>query len=429
MLADPSKFGFTLDGGLLRNQQGCVVVPDNRALRTKLLHEVHDTPTGGHLGIEKTFIRLSRYFWWARIRYEVQEYVKSCHACQSNKASNQAPAGLLHPLPIPTRNWEQVSVDFVGPLPPTSQANDFIMVVVDRLSKMTHFIPCKKTVTAPQVARLFWREIVRHHGVPSAILSDRDPRFTSNFWQALWKLLGTALPMSTAFHPQTDGQTERMNRLMEEILRSYVNDVGNDWDEHLTAAEIAVNTSKHASTEFTPFRLNYGREMHLPLDLAMNAISENRNPAAASSLHDMNADIQSAKENIAKAQQRQAMYADKRRRLADDYQVDDRVMLSTEDLTGHGKLMSKYIGPFRVVSVLPDKIVELELPDSMKRKHPRFNVDKIKMFKSSHIEFPDRKQLDRPPPVFEEGEEKFYEVESILGKRRVRVKKIEKICY
>jgi hypothetical protein len=286
---------------------------------------------------------------------------------------------------------------------------------------MTHFIPCKQTVTAPQVARLFWREIVRHHGVPSSIVSDRDPRFTSHFWQELWVLLGTKLAMSTTYHPQTDGQTERMNRLMEEILRSYVKDNSDDWDEHLTAAEIAVNTSIQTSTNFTPFKLNYGREMHLPLELAVGSSAKIKNPAAAESLQTMLKDRESARASIAKAQERQAHYADQHRRVPDDFKVGDRVMLSTQDLTGWGKLMGKYIGPFSVISVLPNNTIELDLPMSMKAKHPRFNISKVKMFKSTELDFPERKQLNRPNPVLIEGEVEYYEVESILGKRKTRL--------
>jgi hypothetical protein len=420
-LTDPVQYGYRLEDGLLRNQQGCVVVPNVRELRTKLLYEVHDAPTGGHLGVEKTLTRLGRYFWWAGIRKEVQQYVESCVACQSNKSSNKAPAGLTHPLPIPIYNWQQVSMDFVGPLPLTSRGNDFIFVVVDRLSKMAHFMPCKQSITAPQTAGLFWREVVRQHGVPEAILSDRDSKFTSSFWQELWKLMGTKLPMSTAYHPQSDGQTERMNRLMEEILRSYVHDTGDDWDEHLTAAELAVNTSKQSSTQFTPFFLNFGREMHLPLDTAMSSVSQNPNQAAASAIGDMHKDVASARNNIQKAQTRQAKYADQRRRIADEFKVGDQVMLSTKDLSGWGKLMSKYVGPFRVLGVLPDKMVELELPKFLGRRHPNFNVSKVKMFHSSVLDFPGRQQLDRPKPELVVGDVEYFSVESITGKRQKQV--------
>jgi hypothetical protein len=312
-------------------------------------------------------------------------------------------------------------MDFVGPLPLTSRGNDFIFVVVDRLSKMAHFMPCKQSITAPQTAGLFWREVVRQHGVPEAILSDRDSKFTSSFWQELWKLMGTKLPMSTAYHPQSDGQTERMNRLMEEILRSYVHDTGDDWDEHLTAAELAVNTSKQSSTQFTPFFLNFGREMHLPLDTAMSSVSQNPNQAAASAIGDMHKDVASARNNIQKAQTRQAKYADQRRRIADEFKVGDQVMLSTKDLSGWGKLMSKYVGPFRVLGVLPDKMVELELPKFLGRRHPNFNVSKVKMFHSSVLDFPGRQQLDRPKPELVVGDVEYFSVESITGKRQKQV--------
>jgi hypothetical protein len=284
-------------------------------------------------------------------------------------------------------------------------------------------------LTATQAAGLFFREVVRQHGVPSSIVSDRDSRFTSKFWQELWRLLGTQLAMSTAYHPQTDGQTERMNRLMEEILRSYVSHQGDDWDEHLTAAEIAVNSSKQSSTEFSPFRLNYGHEMNLPLDLAVSSQSPGRNPAAVDAIQSMHKDLEQAKKNISAAQQKQAHYANQHRRLADSFKVGDRVMLNTENLSHWGKLMSKFVGPFRVTAVRPDKMVELDLPASMKAKHPRFNISRVKMFHSASLEFPDRKQQERPPPVMTDGSDVYYTVEEIVGKRAVRVGRKQVIEY
>jgi transposase InsO family protein len=141
-------------------------------------------------------------------------------------------------------------MDLITQLPHTKAGNDAIVVVVDKYSKMLHCIPTTTTVTARQLAKLFFNEIVRLHGVPSSIISDRDPRFTSSFWQQLWKQLGTRLAMSTAYHPQTDGQTERANRTIEEMLRAYVNTKQNDWDEYLTAVEIAYNNGKQTSTGY-----------------------------------------------------------------------------------------------------------------------------------------------------------------------------------
>jgi hypothetical protein len=422
ILASPEKYGYSMShGGILRNPQGLIVVPNNRELRTKILKEIHDAPTGGHRGVEKTINKLSRLFWWSGMKDEVSEYISSCMACQSNKSSNKATAGLLHPLPIPSHAWESISMDFVGPLPATSRGHDNVLVVVDRLSKMVHIIPCRITVTAPQVASLVWREVVRHHGIPSSIISDRDPKFLSHFWTELWRLCGTELNKSTAYHPQSDGQTERMNRIIEEILRCYVKDMGDDWDQHLTAVEIAINTTKQSSTGYTPFYLNYGREMKLPLDHAISIIKSSNNPSAAESINSMNNDIECAKRNIEKAQQRQSYYSDQHRRLADEYKVGDRVMLTTENLTQYGgKLTSKYIGPFTVIDVSPDKTITLDLPAAMKAKHNKFNISKVKPYHPSKLEFPGRQQLDRPPPLIVDDQEE-YEIESIVGKREVRV--------
>ena len=430
ILAKPDDYGYTrTEDGILRDNQGCVVVPNDRALRTLLLREVHDSPTGGHLGVEKTMYRLGKLFWWAGMRKEVQEYISTCIACQSNKASNRATAGLLHPLPIPTSKWESVSIDFVGPLTPTERGNDSIMVVVDRLTKMAHLIPCRTTITAAQVASLFFREIVRLHGVPVSIVSDRDPRFTSHFWTELWRLLGTKLNMSTAYHPQTDGQTERMNRLMEEILRSYVSDDGVDWDMHLTAAEMAINTAYQSSTEFSPFYLNHGYEMKLPMDHAVQQLHTSQSPSVEDSIRTMNADLEKAKTNIAKAQKRQAHYADQRRRLADEYKIGDRVMLSTSDFKHHaGKLSSKYVGPFKVIEVAADKTVKLDLPTSMSARHNNFNVSKVKLYRPATMQFPNRVQLDRPAPDLVDGAEE-YEVEEIIGKREGKVGRNKIIEY
>ncbi len=174
----------------------------------------------------------------------IKDYVTSCLACQQNKPSNALPIGLLHPLPVPEHRWQVVTMDLITQLPRTTSGHDAIVVFVDKYSKMVHYAPTTTTVTAPQLAKLFFQHVVRHHGVPTAIVSDRDPRFTSNFWRALWQQLGTRLAMSTAYHPQTDGQTERANRTLEDMLRAYVNYRSDEWDEHLIAAEIAYNNSK-----------------------------------------------------------------------------------------------------------------------------------------------------------------------------------------
>jgi hypothetical protein len=193
----------------------------------------------------------------------VKKYVQTCDSCQRMKASNQKAAGALQPLPIPDRNWESVSMDLIVDLPVTARGHDSVIVFVDRLSKMTHFAPCSKSISIVDLATIF----VKLHGFQKSLVLDRDPKFTSQFLTDLCKLFGTKLRMSTAFHPQTDGQTERMNRILEDALRHYVSPTQTDWDLYLALLEVAVNNAVQDSTNETPFMLNYGQHPHTPLTL------------------------------------------------------------------------------------------------------------------------------------------------------------------
>ena len=180
--------------------------------------EHHDTPLAGHQGAERT---TKRYYYWPGMDEDVRAFVQTCPVCQRAKGSNQKPLGLLQPLPIPERKWQSISMDFVVQLPKTSEGYDAIMTVLCRFSKRVHFIPMNTDATAKEVAKLYFREIWKDHGLSESIVSDRDPKFTSKFWQALFKLLGSKLDMSTAFHPESDGQTERYNRILGDMLRAY----------------------------------------------------------------------------------------------------------------------------------------------------------------------------------------------------------------
>ena len=243
-------------------------IPNDNALKARILadHECHDSPMSGHFGKDKTIESVKRRFYWPRMDEEIQSYVTSCDSCQRNKPSHQAEMGLLQPLPIPDQPWAQVSLDLITALPKSLLGNDAIVVFIDKLTKMVHYVPTTTNVTAPQLATIFLRNVVRLHGFPESILSDRDPRFTAFFWRSFWEQMGSKLTMSAAYHPQTDGQTERANRTLEESLRHYVNHRQNDWDVYLSSIEIAVNNAKQSSTGFSPFYLNSGREIRLPID-------------------------------------------------------------------------------------------------------------------------------------------------------------------
>jgi transposase InsO family protein len=428
LLAQPSELlhrrGLRVSKGLLLHGVR-VYVPSDAKLKTSILAECHDAKLSGHLGSQKTLDQVQRRFYWPGMEAEVKSYVTSCDACQRNKPSQQKKMGLLQPLPVPDRPWQWVSMDLITALPKTRSGYDAIVVFVCRLTKMKHYVPAVTALSAPRLAALFVREVVRLHGVPERILSDRDPRFTAHFWRELWRLLGTLLTMSTAYHPQTDGQTERENRTLEEMLRSFTSWSQDDWDEHLSALELASNNAVQASTGFTPFFLNSGQEVRLPIDGAVAALRNSPNPEAAERVRLLHVALEQAKKEILRAQERQRKYADQHRREV-PFKVGDRVLLSTEHLhlAGTGdqqrtpKLAEKFLGPFRVRRMHGPNACELELPPTL-RIHPVVNVDRLKAYRDGAERHPHRPlPYARPPPesIEEDGAES-YQVERVLARR------------
>lgn len=414
-LKAPANSQMTVKDGTLY-KDGKIVIPNDKALRTRLIHECHDSIISGHVGSAKTIDLLTRRFYWSGLHAEVKAYVTSCLPCQSNKPSQQQPMGLLQPLPIPTRKYEVVTMDFIMQLPRSRSGHDAAVVFVDKLTKKVSFAATKTTVTAPETAQIFFHEIVRHYGVPSAIVSDRDVRFTSNFWRALWKQLGTKLAMSTAYHPQTDGQTERANRTLEDMLRAYVGYNQRDWDEKLDAVEIACNNAIQASTGYSPFYLNLGQHPSFPLSLASPS-DQSHNPTALEMISDMDQALQLAKQNLKEAQDRQASYANLHRREV-EFKLGDQVLLSTAHLRNTDrapKLSPKYIGPFEITRVVSPVAYELKLPANMKI-HPVFHVSRLREYKDGSSQFPHRVVNPRPAPDILDGED-AWEVEEVVGKR------------
>jgi hypothetical protein len=419
LMADPhgSHNHYQVRDGLIFCKQQ-LYVPPSAPIRAKLMLEAHDAPTGGHMGIVKTIDLLSRSYFWPNLQEDVKEYINSCHQCQSNKARTQAPTGLLQSIPPPPRRWDQVSMDLITQLPRSRNGNDAIVVVVDKLSKMIHCIPATTTINAPELAKLFVREVVRLHGVPSSIISDRDPRFTSSFWQELWKQLGTRLAMSTAYHPQTDGQTERANRTIEDILRAYVNHKQNDWDELLPLVEFAYNNSKQASTGFSPFFLNSGQHPFVPSTAAAVANS-NGNATAEEMLATLFGSLKAAEQSINQAQSRQQKYANQHRR-DEEFEEGEKVWLETANLNLKSKITPKlsgrFCGPFVIKRKLSPLNYELLLPPTFSI-HPIFHISKLRRHNESEKFDQFRPSLPaRPPPEIKDGEEE-YEVESIRDRR------------
>ncbi|KAK1607201.1 hypothetical protein QYE76_030874 [Lolium multiflorum] len=246
----------------------------------RVLEESHAGGLMGHFGREKTLLMLADHFYWPKMRRDVDRYVKRCITCNKSK-SKLKPHGLYTPLPAPTTPWEDISMDFVLGLPRTKRGHDSIFVVVDRFSKMSHFIACHKSDDASHIANLFFREIVRLHGVPKTIVSDRDVKFMSYFWKTLWRKLGTKLLFSTTCHPQTDGQTEVVNRTLSQLLRSMIKKNLKEWEECLPHVEFAYNRAVHSTTELCPFEVVYGFKPITPLDLLPLPIHERVNMEAS----------------------------------------------------------------------------------------------------------------------------------------------------
>lgn len=424
-LADRPESPFHASAGrIYRADRLCI--PASAELRTQLIRECHDAPTSGHFGKDKTSEQLKRRFYWKGMDADILRYVTTCDACQRNKPSQQATMGLLHPLPIPDHAGQVWSMDLITALPRSRSGYDAVVVFVDKFTKLVHFVPCLTTVTAPQLAQIFMDSIVRLHGLPEALISDRDPRFTAHFWRSFWAHMGTTLLMSTAYHPQTDGQTERANRTLETMLRSRVNFAQDDWDQHLAAAELACNTAVSPTTGYTPFFLCHGRHARLPLDAAIAPLSAPDNPAAHCALQRWRAALQQARSNTEVAQQRQAHYADQHRRPA-SFAVGDRVMLATKHIQLLGdakrtrKLTSPFIGPYLVKRVINDNAYELQLPATL-RIHPTINISQLKAYHDGSDAFPFRPQPhSRPEPVSnEDNGAPSYDVERILDKRSSR---------
>jgi transposase InsO family protein len=208
---------------------------------------------------------LKTRYWWKDMRRDIAHYMACCDTCSRVKIEHQKPAGLLKPLEIPVWKWEDISMDFVVGLPRTPKGNDSVWVIVDRLTKVAHFVPVKTQHRTERLAELYVEHILRLHRAPRSIVSDRGPQFVAKFWRSFRKLMGTTLNYNTTFHPQTDGQTERVNQVLEDMRRACALTYGTDWESSLPFAEFSYNNSFQASLRMAPFEALYGRKCRTPL--------------------------------------------------------------------------------------------------------------------------------------------------------------------
>jgi hypothetical protein len=408
-----SWLGYENKQGILL-YHGRLVLSNKSSLIPTILEEFHSTPQAGHSGFYKTYRRIAANVYWSGMKNTIQDFVKSCDTCQRNKYLASSPGGLLQPLPIPNQIWEDISIDFVTGLP-KARGYDAILVVVDRLSKYTHFIPLKHPYTARSIAEIFCKEIVKLHGIPLSIVSDRDPLFISSFWRELFKLQGTKLKMSTAYHPESDGQTEVVNRCLETYLRCFITDQPRNWIAWLHWAEYWFNTSYHSSTGKTPFEVVYGRP---PPVITRWVQGETRVETVQRDLADRDEALRQLKTQLLKAQERMKMQADKKR-VDRSFVVGEWVFVK---LRAHrqqsvvtrisAKLSARYYGPYPIMERIGAVAYKLKLPEGS-RVHPIFHVSLLKKAVGNYEEEQDLPALlDEPIEVFEP--------ETILATRLVK---------
>ena len=307
---------------------------------------------------------LKEHYYWPRMSKDVQDMVKRCATCQVAK-SHLLPQGLYMPLPVPTLPWEDVSMDFVLGLPRTQRGKDSIFVVVDRFSKMAHFIPCAKTNDATHIAELYFKEVMRLHGIPRSIVSDRDTKFLSHFWVTLWKKMGTKLKYSTTCHPQTDGQTEVTNRTLGALLRVLVKSNGKAWDLLLPQAEFAFNKSPSKATGLSPFKVVYGVDPLSPFDLVPRGMNEKPHEEASKRVEEIQKLHEMVKLKIERTNASYEKQANKHKKKV-IFQPGDLVWvhLRKERFPSKrkSKLMPRADGPFEVIEKVNDNAYKVDLP-------------------------------------------------------------------
>ena len=409
------NFSLNSDDLLMFNNR--IFVPHDEPLRTRILRIFHDDLTAGHFGIAKTLEAVSRTFYWSKLRQFVEDYVKTCEKCSLNKSSRHKPYGELQPLPIPLRPWSSISMDFIVKLPPSvselyEDTFDSILVVVDRLTKMAHFIACKEAMSAKQLALLLLKYVFRLHGLPLDIVSDRGSTFTSHFFRELTRLCKIRQKLSTAYHPQTDGQTEKTNSTLEQYLRMFVNYEQDNWVDLLPFAEFSFNNAVSASSLETPFFANFGFHPNWHLEDEFSS----RNPVVEDNSAYLRALHKNLRDELLRAQDSQAHAFNRRVEASPPFGVGDMVWPNRRNIrTTHPsrKLDVKNMGPFQISRQVSKNAFELVLPHHM-TIHNVFHVCLLEKVVTNGL----RPTAPRPKEILlEDNQVPEYEVEAIRKHR------------
>jgi hypothetical protein len=412
--------------GILEITDGCVYwkgmlwVPNDEHLIQKILESEYNTKIAGHMGQDKTIELVRRNLWWPKMDAQIIDFVQSCVDCQKDKATCHQPYGLLNPLELSYSPWQSIAMDFITDLPESEGCNQ-LWVIIDRFTKMAHFIPLQKDQKTAQLdlVKIFVWEVFRLHDLPTDIVSARDSRFTSDTWKEFLKLLGIRPRMSTSFHPQTDGQTERVNQTIEAYLRSFINYEQDDWVDLMPTAEFAYNNSVTTATGISPFYANYG--FH-PATTNAAAICP-QNPASKIYSHWIKAIHNEASRALEKARERMQRYDNLHRKDVPAYRIGDLVMLNGLNIQTRRpsrKLDHRHHGPFQIEGIISPLAVKLTLPRRWKI-HNVFHVSLLEPFRTGTQTPPDPSKVLREEDNIENSEE--YDIDEVMAstKKRRRV--------
>nr|GFB64179.1 putative reverse transcriptase domain-containing protein [Tanacetum cinerariifolium] len=366
------------DGTLCLN--GRSWLPCYGDLRTVIMHESHKSKYSIHPGSDKMYQDMKKLYWWPNMKADIATYVSKCLTCAKVKAEHQKPLGLLVQPKISEWKWDNITMDFFTKLPKSSQGYDTIWVIVERLTKSAIFTPIRETDPMDKLAMIYLKEVVTRHGIPVSIISDRDSRFASNFRRSLQNALGNRLDMSTAYHPKTDGQSERTIQTLKDMLRACVIDFGKGWVNHLPLVEFSYNNSYHATIKAAPFEALYARKCRSPVCWTEFGEAQILGPEL---IQETIEKIVQIKQRMQAARDRQKSFANLKRKPM-EFHVGDKVMLKVSPWKGvvrfgkQGKLNPRYVGPFKVLERIGDVPYKLDLPEELSRVHNTFYVSNVK---------------------------------------------------
>lgn len=403
-VSHPHKDAPRSDDGIAY-KDGRLYIP-TKDLQAVVLQRLHGSALAGHCGYDKTLARVREECWWPSMPSDVKDYVAKCDTCQRSKNRTHRPYGLLCPVQAPRRPWDSISLDFLSDLP-RSQGHSGVLVIVDRFSKMVEFVPTAGSLTAAQTADAVFSSVVCRYGFPTSVVSDRGPQFSSAFWGRFLELGGATGNLSTANHPQTDGQSERAIQALQQYLRMFCSFHQRDWSSLLPMAASAYNTSWHFGLRSTPARavLGYQPKTHFLTPTTTSS------PAAEAYARERTSIWENLHDNLLAAQERMKRTSDRRRTAAPPLAEGSWVLLSTEHLRlpqPNRKLAARRIGPFKVVAMIGPNACRLELPDAY-AIHPVVNVTQLEPYNGSP---PQPTESPCPLPT--------KEVHSILTSKRNR---------